>query len=55
MRNKELLRRRLEKLQGDLKKLRNSLNLSDIVESRRLLNEILELHQDISDIVERED
>lgn len=54
MRNKELLVRRLERLQGELKKLRNSLNLLEIDKSKMILQEILELHQDISDIVERE-
>jgi hypothetical protein len=54
MRNKELLSRRLEKLQGELKKLRNLLNMREIEEGKRVLNEIFELHQDISDIVERE-
>jgi septation ring formation regulator EzrA len=54
MRNKELLVRRLERLQGELKKLRTSLNLLEIDKSKMILQEILELHQDISDIVERE-
>jgi hypothetical protein len=54
MRNKELARRRLEKLQGLLKTLRVSLNLMEIDKSKLVLQEILELHQDISDIIERE-
>jgi septation ring formation regulator EzrA len=54
MRNKELAVRRLERLNGELKKLKNSLNLLDIQKSKEILQEIFDIHQDISDIIERE-
>tara|TARA_R110000803_G_scaffold81546_1_gene147496 strand:+ start:1495 stop:1662 length:168 start_codon:yes stop_codon:yes gene_type:complete len=55
MKNKELLLRRMQTLEGMLKKLRLFLNENNIVNSRQILNDILELRQDIESIVERED
>ena len=54
MKNKELLLRRMQTLEGKLKKLRLSLNENDIPSARQILNDILELRQDIESIIERE-
>jgi hypothetical protein len=54
MKNKELLLRRVESLEGKLKRLRNALNERDIEIARQILQETLELRDDIQSIVERE-
>lgn len=54
MNNKELLLRRVESLEGKLKKMRNSLNERNLEMSHQLLLEILELRDDIQSIIERE-
>jgi len=54
MRNKELVLRRVESLEGKLKRLRNSINERDMDNARQILQEILELRDDIQSIVERE-
>jgi hypothetical protein len=54
MRNKDLVLRRLETLEGKLKKLRNALNERNVELSRQVLQETLELRDDIQSIVERE-
>tara|TARA_R110002167_G_scaffold81493_1_gene223172 strand:+ start:1391 stop:1558 length:168 start_codon:yes stop_codon:yes gene_type:complete len=54
MKNKELLLRRMQTLEGMLKKLRLSLNENDTPRARQILNDILELRQDIESIIERE-
>jgi hypothetical protein len=54
MNNKELVLRRLESLEGKLKKLRNALNERNVETSRQILQETLELQEDIQSIVERE-
>lgn len=54
MKNKELVLRRLESLEGKLKRMRNALNERNIETSRQILQEILELREDIQSIIERE-
>ena len=54
MNNKELVLRRLESLEGKLKKLRSALNERNVETSRQILQETLELQEDIQSIVERE-
>jgi hypothetical protein len=54
MKNKELVLRRLESLEGKLKRLRNALNERNIDAARQILQEALELQEDTQSIVERE-
>jgi hypothetical protein len=54
MKYKELVLRRLESIEGKLKRMRNTLNERNIELSREILNEILELRDDTQSIVERE-
>jgi hypothetical protein len=54
MKNKELVLRRLESLEGKLKRLRNALNERNVDVARQMLQEILELRDDTQAIVERE-
>jgi hypothetical protein len=54
MKNKELVLRRLESLEGKLKRLRNALNERNVDAARQMLQEILELRDDTQSIVERE-
>lgn len=54
MKNKELLLRRMESLEGKLKRMRNSLNERNVENARVILQEILELRDDMQSIVERE-
>ena len=54
MRNKELLLRRLQTLEGMMKRLRSSLNENDVIVARRITNELIELKEEISSIIERE-
>jgi hypothetical protein len=54
MRNKELALRRIESLDGKMKKLRNALNSRNIEEAFQALQEMLELKEDLQAIIERE-
>jgi hypothetical protein len=54
MNNKELVLRRVESLEGKLKRLRNAINERDMDIARQILQEVLELRDDIQSIVERE-
>jgi hypothetical protein len=54
MKNKELVLRRLESLEGKLKRLRNALNERNVDGARQMLQEIFELTEDTQAIVERE-
>jgi hypothetical protein len=54
MKNKELVLRRLESLEGKLKRLRNALNERNVDDARQILQEALELKDDTQAIVERE-
>ena len=54
MNNKELVLRRVESLEGKLKRLRIALNERNIDGARQILQEVLELRDDIQSIVERE-
>lgn len=54
MRNKELLLRRMQTLEGMLKKLRMHLSENNTQASKQILNEILELKEEINSIIERE-
>jgi hypothetical protein len=54
MKNKELVLRRLESLEGKLKRLRNALNERNVDTARQILQEVLELREDTQSIVERE-
>jgi hypothetical protein len=54
MKNKELMLRRMESLEGKLKRLRSALNERNIDAARQILQDTLELRDDIQSIVERE-
>jgi hypothetical protein len=54
MKNKELVLRRLESLDGKMKKMRNTLNERNVDAARQILQELLDLREDIQAIVERE-
>jgi hypothetical protein len=54
MKNKELVLRRLESIDGKLKRMRNALNERNVEAARELLKELLELRDDTQSIVERE-
>ena len=54
MKNKELVLRRLETLEGKLKLMRNALNERNVEAAREILKEVLELRDDTQSIVERE-
>ena len=54
MKNKELLLRRMQTLEGMLKKLRMYLSENDTQTSKRILSDILELKEEINSIIERE-
>jgi hypothetical protein len=54
MHNKELLLRRMESLESKLKRMRHALNERNVESSREILQEILELRDDITAIIERE-
>ena len=55
MRNKELLLRRMESLEGLMKRMRNALNERNVDASREILTQMLELREEIQSVVERED
>lgn len=54
MKNKELVLRRLESIEGKLKRMRNALNERNVETARQILQEIIELREDTQAIVERE-
>ena len=54
MKNKELVLRRLESIEGKLKRMRNALNERNVEVARELLKELFELQEDTQAIVERE-
>ena len=54
MKNKELVLRRLEALEGKLKRMRNALNERNVDAAREILKEVLELRDDTQSIIERE-
>jgi hypothetical protein len=54
MKNKELVLRRLESIEGKLKRMRNALNERNVEAARQILQEIIELREDTQAIVERE-
>lgn len=54
MKYKELVLRRLESMEGKLKRMRNALNERNVEVAREILNEVLELRDDTQSIVERE-
>ena len=54
MRNKELVLRRLESIDGKLKRLRNALNERNVEVAHEILRELFELQEDTQAIVERE-
>lgn len=54
MKYKELVLRRLESMEGKLKRMRNALNERNVEAAREILNEVLELRDDAQSIVERE-
>jgi len=54
MKNKELLLRRMQTLEGKLKQTRLALSENNIYKAKKIIEEILELRQDIESIVERE-
>jgi len=54
MKNKELVLRRLESIDGKLKRMRHALNERNVEAARQILQEVLELKEDTQAIVERE-
>jgi Tfp pilus assembly protein FimV len=54
MKYKELVLRRLESMEGKLKRMRNALNERNVEAAREILNEVLELRDDTQSIIERE-
>tara|TARA_R110002020_G_scaffold26793_5_gene86639 strand:- start:488 stop:655 length:168 start_codon:yes stop_codon:yes gene_type:complete len=54
MKNKELLLRRMQTLEGKLKQTRLVLSENNIYKAKKIIEEILELRQDIESIIERE-
>ncbi len=54
MKYKELVLRRLESMDGKLKRLRNALNERNVEAAREILQEVLELRDDTQSIIERE-
>jgi hypothetical protein len=54
MKNKELVLRRLESLDGKMKRMRSALNERNIEAARQILQELLDLKEDLQAIVERE-
>jgi len=54
MKNKELVLRRLESIEGKLKRMRNALNERNVEAARQILQEVLELKEDTQAIIERE-
>lgn len=54
MKNKELTLRRLESIDGKLKRMRNALNERNVEVAREILKEIIELRDDTQSIIERE-
>lgn len=54
MKNKELVLRRLESIEGKLKRMRHALNERNVEAARQILQEVLELKEDTQAIVERE-
>jgi len=54
MKNKELVLRRLESMDGKLKRLRHALNERNVEAARQILQEVLELREDTQSIVDRE-
>ena len=54
MKYKELVLRRLESMEGKLKRMRNALNERNVEAAREILKEVLELRDDAQSIVERE-
>lgn len=55
MKNKELTQRRIQKLNTLINKINSSLNVRDILNSRKILGELREVLDDLSSIIERED
>jgi hypothetical protein len=54
MKYKELVLRRLESIEGKLKRMRNALNERNVEAAREILKEVLELRDDTQSIIERE-
>ena len=54
MKNKELVLRRLESLESQMKRLRNALNERNVEGARQILQGMLELRDDTQSIIERE-
>ena len=54
MKNKELVLRRLESLEGKLKRLRSALNERNVDTARQILQEALEIKENTQAIIERE-
>jgi hypothetical protein len=55
MRNKELLLRRMQTMDGLLRRLKLSMNENDIYKGQAILLEIFGLKDEIDSIIERED
>ena len=54
MKNKELLLRRMQTLEGLLKRTRVYLSENRVQDAKKVLEDILELRQDMESIIERE-
>ena len=55
MKNKELAKRRIQKIDNLIHKINSSLNTRDIPNSQKLLLELKDINDDLSSIIERED
>ena len=54
MRNKELAKRRIEKMEIQINKIKSSLSVGDIPTGLNLMLELKEILNDLGDIIERE-
>tara|TARA_R110001632_G_scaffold12574_2_gene43399 strand:+ start:1785 stop:1952 length:168 start_codon:yes stop_codon:yes gene_type:complete len=54
MKNKELLLRRMQTLEGLLKRTRTYISENNVYDAKKTIEQILELRQDIESIIERE-
>tara|TARA_B100001094_G_C17983863_1_gene696598 strand:- start:339 stop:506 length:168 start_codon:yes stop_codon:yes gene_type:complete len=54
MKNKELLLRRMQTLEGLLKRTRIYISENNVYDAKKIIEQILELRQDIESIIERE-
>lgn len=54
MKNKELAKRRIQKMETQINKVKSALNVRDVQSGQKLLLELRETLNDLGDIIERE-